>query len=54
VAGARWRLDAEGTIGLAGDGDLRHTVTLASRQSMLGWQAGAGTEIKLHAPTSCG
>src|SRR5690348_14567646 len=30
VAGSRWRLHAEGAIGLAGDGDLRHAVTLAS------------------------
>jgi hypothetical protein len=31
VAGARWRLNAESAIGLTGDGDLRHAVTLTSR-----------------------
>ena len=34
VAGARGCLDAEGATGLLGDGDLRHAVTLASRQSV--------------------
>jgi hypothetical protein len=29
VASARWCLDVEGAIGLTGDGDLRHAVTLA-------------------------
>jgi hypothetical protein len=34
VVGARWCLDVEGAVGLAGDGDPRHAVTLASRRSM--------------------
>jgi hypothetical protein len=37
VAGARGCLDAEGAIGLLGNGDLRHAVTLASRRSMPSW-----------------
>jgi hypothetical protein len=39
VAGARRCLDVESAIGPASDGDLRHAVTLASRQSMHGWLA---------------
>jgi hypothetical protein len=37
VAGARGCLDLEGVIGLVSDGELRHAVTLASRQSMCSW-----------------
>jgi hypothetical protein len=37
VAGACGCLDAEGATGLLGDGDLRHAVTLASRQSKRCW-----------------
>ena len=33
VAGARGCLDTEGATGLLGDGDLRHAVTIVSRQS---------------------
>ena len=36
MAGVRRRLDVEGAVGLAGDGDLRHAVTLASPHSMHG------------------
>jgi hypothetical protein len=37
VAGARGCLDAEGAIGLLGDGELPHVVTLASQPTPRSW-----------------
>jgi hypothetical protein len=45
-------MDVEGAIGPAGDGDLRHAVTLASQPSMHGWLA--VTSQGCRAPLSVG